>query len=59
MDTRRYRSLSRDRKEKQKPRADQGTLWVLIVVIVATVIALTFDDAQGAMTLLTTAGFGL
>ena len=41
------------------PRADRGTVWVLIVVIVAAVIALTFDDAQGATTLLTMTGLGL
>ena len=45
-------------EEKLKPRADRGTLWILIVVIVATVIALTFNDAQGATTLQTPAGLG-
>lgn len=58
MTTHRYQSLSRARR-KDAPKADRGTLWILIAVIVATVIALTFDDVQGATTLLTTSGFGL
>jgi hypothetical protein len=31
------------------PRADRTTLWLLLLVVAALIIALTFSDAHGAL----------
>ena len=34
--------------KKDKPQADRVTVWLLVIVIVAAFMALTFGDAGGA-----------
>lgn len=35
-------------KENTPPRADRVTIWLLVVVVIAAFMALTFGDAGGA-----------
>ena len=44
----RYRSYRSRLLAEDKPRADRTTVWLLVLVLVATVIALTVGNAEGA-----------
>jgi len=46
---RRYPSRYPSRYERTETRADRTTIWLLLLVISALIIALTFSDAHGAM----------
>ena len=47
---RRYESRPRDHSRFDESRADRTTTWLLLLVITALVIALTFSDANGSVT---------
>lgn len=39
---------------EEENRPDKATVWALILLVVASVIALTFGDAEGSVVALTT-----
>ena len=54
MTTIHYKRPSRAGWGEEGNRPDKATVWTLILLVVASVIALTFGDAEGSVVALTT-----
>lgn len=54
MTTIHYKGPAQTRWDEERNRPDKATVWALILVVVASVIALTFGEAEGSMASLTT-----
>lgn len=54
MTTIHYKRPVRTSWDEKSERPEKATVWTLILLVVASVIALTFGEAEGSMTALTT-----
>lgn len=53
MTTIHYKRPAQTRWGEERNRPDKATLWALILTVVASVIALTFGEAEGSIAVLT------